>query len=137
MKITELYRRNKLHPEEELRRQLLIWMVEKGGYPRELLAVEKELSQLPHLIGRQDLPQRRADLLCFSKDIHSLYPLFPLLLIECKAQQAGLEAKQQALGYNHYVQAPYVAVASRQGARLIFPVELPFLPYYKELLSKL
>lgn len=136
MKITALSRLNN-KPEEAVRQALLKAMVEQLGYPRQLLAVEKELSQLPHLQNQSGLPKRRADILCFGKDIHPQYSLFPLLLIECKAGKIGFDAEQQALGYNHFVQAPYVALANLDGPRLIFPQKVPFLPTFQQLMTLL
>lgn len=112
-------------------------MIEQLGYPRELIVVEKELSLLPHLRSHGQLPTRRADIICFGKDIHPDYSLFPLLLIECKAGEMGFDAEQQALGYNHYVQAPYVALANQAGPQLIFPQKVPFLPAYHQLIERL
>lgn len=124
-------------PEEKVRQQLLSVMMKQLGYPKELLAVEKKLSELPHLKREKGLPNRRADLLCFAPHIHSDYPLYPLLLIECKEGSVGAVGKQQALGYNHYVKAPYVAVAGLNQIELIYPIELSFLPTYADLLEKI
>lgn len=112
-------------------------MIGQLGYPRELLVVEKKLSSLPHLQLKGDLPNRRADLLCFGKNIHPDYALFPLLLIECKEGPVERQAEEQALGYNHYVQAPYVALANEKGPFLIFPIRLNFLPSYSQLIANL
>lgn len=123
-------------PEELVRQKLLHAMTTQLGFPKSFLAVEKQLSELPHLHGRQGLPSRRADVLCFAKGIHSEHELFPLLLIECKEGSVGESAAAQALGYNHYVQAPYVAIAGEGSAMLVHPQRLNFLPHYHELLER-
>jgi hypothetical protein len=115
-------------PEEIVRQSLLHHMVRSLGYPKELLAVEKQLSELPHLEGAIGLPTRRIDIVCFARDFH------PLLLIECKEGEVGSDAIEQALGYNAFVKAPFVAVAGKRGCALIFPESQSFLPHYKELL---
>lgn len=122
-------------PEEIVRQKLLSMMVSDLGFPKDLIAVEKELSLLPHLKGKKGLPKRRSDVLCFAKGIHQEYPLFPLLLIECKEGDLNQDAYEQALGYNHYVQAPYVGLAGKEGAFMIHPERVPFLPKYTELLE--
>ena len=92
-------------PEEKVRQRLLQKMVGELQYPKELLVVEKELGQLPHLIAEQKLPDRRADILCFAKNIHLHYALYPLLLIECKEGKIDIRAIDQVVGYNHFVKA--------------------------------
>ena len=102
-------------PEEQVRQALISQMVEKLGYPLALLAVEKELKQLPHLRGRssQKIPRRRIDIVAIAKEIHPDYPLFPLLLVECKGDiELSPKVVQQVVGYNDLVQAPFVAVAN-------------------------
>ncbi|NGX47135.1 MAG: hypothetical protein K1000chlam3_00506 [Chlamydiae bacterium] len=122
-------------PEEVVRQKLLHVMITQLGFPKNFLVVEKQLSELPHLSGMVGLPKRRADILCFAKEIHAQFPLFPLLLVECKEGKVGEEAAAQALGYNHYVQAPYVAIAGENEVRLVHPQRLSFLPKYSELLE--
>lgn len=122
-------------PEEMVRQRTLEGMCKSLGFPKELISVEKSLSELPHLEGRSDLPIRRVDMVCFAKGIHPDYPLYPLLLLECKQGKALKEAHEQALGYNYFAKAPFVAIADEDGARLIFPKELDFLPSYAQLLN--
>jgi hypothetical protein len=123
-------------PEELVRQGLLHQMINVLGFPKHTLAVEKKLSELPHLLGERNLPDRRADILCFAKGIHPEYALFPLLLIECKEGKVLEAAKEQAIGYNHYVRAPYVAVAGREEVQLVHPENLSFLPHYLELMER-
>lgn len=122
-------------PEEMVRQKLLSMMINDLGFPKDLIAVEKELALLPHLKGNKGLPKRRSDVLCFAKGIHKEHALFPLLLIECKEGDLSQDASEQALGYNHYVQAPYVALAGKAGAFLIHPERISFLPKYSELVE--
>jgi hypothetical protein len=123
-------------PEELVRQHLIKKLIHHLGFPRHLIAVEKKLSELPHL-QETNLPSRRIDILCFAKDIHPRYPLYPLLLIECKEGVLKEDAYEQVLGYNHFIQSFYVAVAGKDEVKLIFPKRLSFLPSYKDLLSEL
>lgn len=86
-------------------------MIYALGFPKELIVVEKELKELPHL-SANDLPQRRIDILCYGKEIHPEYPLYPLLLIECKKDALDEKAAQQLIGYNAHVRAYFIALAS-------------------------
>ena len=100
-------------PEELVRQRWLKHMIENLKFPREYLGVELELKSLPHLKDQLHLPRRRTDVICFAKGIHSYYPLFPLLLMECKAASFGMDAILQVQGYNEHVKAPFVAVVSK------------------------
>jgi hypothetical protein len=117
-------------PEEIVRQRLLRAMIHQLGYPKHFLAVEKQLSELPNLIGSDPAPMRRLDILCYSDFCGELTPL---LLIECKEVSPDESAHRQVLGYNHFVRAPFVAVASLNEVTLIFPEHLPYLPYYCDL----
>lgn len=92
-------------PEEIIRQRLLRHMIEELGYPPQVIAVEKSLSQIPHLAGMK-LPLRRADILCFGPTIH------PLLVIECKAVPLAPKALRQLVGYNFYLKSSYIALAN-------------------------
>lgn len=95
-------------PEEKIRQHLIRYMIDTLGYPPLWMAVEKELSQLPHLqlTPTMEIAKRRADILVFAP-----HTLSPLLLIECKAVPLT-EAIEQVVGYNALVQAPFVALAN-------------------------
>lgn len=123
-------------PEELVRQHLIKKLIHHLGFPPHLISVEKKLSELPHLQGKK-LPSRRIDILCYAKDIHPHFPIYPLLLIECKEGILREEALEQALGYNHYIQSFYVAVAGQDAVQLVFPKKLPFLPNYTQLISEL
>lgn len=105
-------------PEERIRQSWLQWMIHQGGYPRALIAVEKELASLPYLSGRErsQLPGRRVDIIAFGQQ-----PLHALLVVECKAlplespEQLSTLA-QQVIGYNRFIQAPYLALVNESCA---------------------
>ena len=104
----------KITPEERVRQRLISRMVKELGFPLAFLAVEKELKLLPHLrlIPSNKIPRRRIDIVAFAKGIHPDYPLFPLLLVECKAVALTPKVARQVVGYNDVVKAPFVAVAN-------------------------
>lgn len=116
---------------EEIIRQLwLRKMVLELGYPKELIAVEKELKSFPHLF-HESVPDRRLDILCYHKN----EILSPLLLIECKAIPLTSKALDQVLGYNTFIQAPVVAVVNERSIYLRYHLnseryELSHLPSY-------
>lgn len=124
-------------PEEFVRQKLLTFMTKTLGFPKDLLSVERQLSELPHLSSEVNLPTRRADVICFAKGIHPYHSLFPLLLIECKRDPSIKEdAIRQAVGYNHYVQAPFVAIAGEGIVELVYPDRVAFLPRFVELVER-
>jgi len=106
----------KATPEELVRQRWLQWMIRGLYYPKELLTVEKKLEELPHLFGKV-VPRRRVDILCYGKGIHPSYPLYPLLMIECKEGELSDAAIDQVIGYNHHVGAYFVAVANLEEMR--------------------
>lgn len=100
--------------EEKVRQFLLARMIEELGYPLGNIAVEKQLSQMPHILkGVSVLPKRRADIVCFASGIHVDYPFYPLLLIECKAVPLNRKVVEQVIGYNYFMQAFFIAVANQ------------------------
>lgn len=109
-------------PEEEVRQQLFRFMIDQLAYPPSLLLMEKGLNQLPH-IKRNYLPNKRFDLIAMGANLHPEHPLFPLLMIECKADKITRAAKEQVLGYNYYVGAIFVGVASREGCCFLNTIE--------------
>ena len=125
-------------PEEIVRQRWIQKMVQELGFPKELLVIEKELKMLPHLQQYRDpLPTRRVDLLSFGKrDVD----LFPLLLIECKDEALSQQALDQAVAYNTFVQAYYVAIVNQDQIRLRYHLayskcEIETLPSFKELME--
>lgn len=130
-------------PEEIVRHKLVSLMVEELGYPLSLLVVEKQLRQIPHLaLSKRKFPNRRADLICMGKGIHSKHALYPLLLVECKAVPLTDKVLRQVTGYNHHLQSYFVAVANdkevcvgwydKQQKEYIFKNGLP---HYSDLLK--
>ena len=126
-------------PEERVRQNLLKKMIYGLSYPRELLSVEKSLSELcmnSHLV-----PSRRIDIVCFAKGKGMKSSLYPLLIIECKEKADLLdEALEQVKGYNHFLKAPFIAVAHPDGEVFGYPSDkgisfLTFLPTYLDLMS--
>lgn len=105
-------------PEELLRQAILNHMIEKLGFPKTSLCLERALSSLPHLKLHDNIPDRRFDVLCLTKGIHGSYELYPLLLMECKATPITKDVIRQVVGYNHYVQAYFVCVVNPKDVKL-------------------
>ena len=128
-------------PEEVVRQQWLKRMTQQLDFPRELIVVEKEIKELPHL-AFNEVPDRRVDILCYGKETPSSSDLFPLLLIECKDEPLTEDAVNQVIGYNHHVKARFIAALNlkevQMGAfdavknKYIF---CSFLPSFKELMQ--
>jgi hypothetical protein len=122
-------------PEEIVRQKWIQRMVKELQFPSELLVVEKELKMLPHLQQYpHPLPQRRIDILSYSRDVR------PLLLIECKGETLTQDALDQAVAYNSFVQAFYVAVVNEHQIRLKYNLacqrcEIDRLPSFPELME--
>ena len=144
MRLFDSIRNKNLAPRKEecIRQKLLKEMTGKLGYPKTLLAVEADLSVLPHLKNRS-FAARRVDILCYANDIHSEFDLYPLLLIECKAFGITKSAFQQVVGYNYYVKAPFIALAAENALKVFWRDcktsvyrSINFLPYYEELLRQ-
>ena len=130
-------------PEEIVRQCLIKTMLKDLLFPKSLLAVEKDLKSLPHLQNIDfNAKKRRADILCFAKGINRCYPLFPLLMIECKALQLNNSVVEQVVGYNHYVKASFVAIANAEKIITLWHNKkeniyksIDFLPSYNQLLK--
>ena len=118
-------------------------MIERFSYPKNLIAVEKDIQKLPHVIFQKDRSLiRRADIICFGDGIHTDYELFPLLIIECKAGPITDKARMQLIGYNLIVKAPFVALANKKDVETGWydPESkkykfVPFLPKYQDLIG--
>lgn len=125
-------------PEEIVRQRWIHRMVHELGYPKELLVIERELKMLPHLQMYPDpLPTRRIDLLSFGKRASGI---FPLLLIEFKDEALNQTVLDQALAYNTFVQASYVAIVNQDQIRLKYNLacsrcEIDHLPHFKDLME--
>ena len=108
-------------------------MVQQLGYPKSLIAVEKGMAAF----GLPDT-SRRIDILCFMPGKEGLKPL---LLIECKVEDPNQAAAEQLFGYNKTVEAPFIALASKEGVKLMWReqgkiVSIPFLPSFTDLVDK-
>ncbi|MBS0622795.1 MAG: type I restriction enzyme HsdR N-terminal domain-containing protein [Verrucomicrobia bacterium] len=87
-------------PEELVRQRWLRLMLEQLGYPRGLLAVERDIGAT-----------RRADLIVYEKTQEGLAPL---MLVEFKGGALRSVHFRQVIGYNHILGAPFVALANAQ-----------------------
>lgn len=129
-------------PEEVVRIALLEHMIKELGFPQHTLAVEKELSSLPHVLPKS-IPKRRADILCFTKGIHLEFDLYPLLLIECKAIKLTRKTINQVVGYNQFVNAYFIAIANSNSIRTGYRTPdgfykfVDYLPEYQELMMSI
>jgi hypothetical protein len=129
--------------EEKVRQDLIKKMIGSLGFPKSLIAVEKELDQLPHLKGKiGSAEKRRIDLLCFGKEIHPHYPLYPLLMVECKAHAQLSEATRQIIGYNYHVNAYFLCVANEETIQTFWFDEktkdyifVPYLLSYQQMIK--
>ena len=126
-------------PEEEVRQGILFAMLNRLNYPEQLIAVEKSLSSLPHSQSLP-LPDRRIDIVVFTP--HREEGLAPLMLIECKAHAPKPDVFLQLMGYNRFIQAPWIAVAALESiqAGYLQGQQWTFrsgLPEYQEALIKI
>ncbi|MBA3957638.1 MAG: type I restriction enzyme HsdR N-terminal domain-containing protein [Parachlamydiaceae bacterium] len=100
-------------PEERVRVHFLNYLITEKGFPKASFVLEQQLSQMPHLnLQEQKIPNRRADIICFGKNIHPEHEFFPLLLIECKAVKLTKRTMNQLMGYNHFLQAYFIAAVN-------------------------
>ncbi len=127
-------------PEEIVRQTLLNKMIDELLYPKELIVVEKALSEIP-MLSAASAPLRRIDVACFAKNIHPDHSLYPLLLIECKeSKQDAMLALEQVKGYNRFIRAYFIAVAYPGGELFGFLQQdkfslIEFLPSYPQLIQ--
>lgn len=128
-------------PEEKVRQNLIYTMIEDLDYPKSMISVEKDLKNMPHIVDKDfSSNKRRVDILCFSPNISKEDPLYPLLLIECKAIPLDQKVIQQAIGYNHYIKACFLCVVNQDEIKTLWfdevkhdYISIDFLPTYKEL----
>ncbi|WP_068467167.1 type I restriction enzyme HsdR N-terminal domain-containing protein [Candidatus Protochlamydia phocaeensis] len=102
-------------PEEKIRQNFVLSLTQQLGYPLGCLAMEKSLSQMPHLqhLSQSSLPNRRTDIIVFAQGLHPHYAYYPLLLIECKAVPLNAKVMRQIVGYNRYLQAYFLALVNQ------------------------
>lgn len=124
-------------PEEIVRQGWISSMTQHLGYPKSLLAVEKNLESLTF----EKVPKnynRRIDLVCFYPDDG----LKPLLVIEFKAKDQAAAPQKQVEGYNYYLKAPFWAVIQGESIETFWfengkVQSINFLPSFSQLLQKL
>jgi hypothetical protein len=90
----------KLTPEEWVRQNFLMWLVNHLGFPPGLIAVETSLTY--------NTLKKRADAVVYGKDGN------PLMIIECKAPDVEITQKtfEQAAGYNYTFRTSYLALTN-------------------------
>lgn len=129
----------KANPEEIIRQALLQKMIKSLGYPKSLIAVEKDLGSLEHLQKSKIKIDRRADIICFANNLHPEYMLYPLLMIECKKGNLNQKAIDQILGYNYHIKSYFIALANGEQIKTLWQNDkgvnsCNFLPPYSELI---
>lgn len=94
----------RLTPEEWVRQHLVRTLTESLGYPRGLLAVEKQVEAVGGL--------RRADLVAYGRGAGGQHR--PLLIAECKAPavKLGQSVFDQVSRYNTVTLAPHLVVTN-------------------------
>jgi len=126
------------YPEEIVRQNLILEMVNNLSFPKEYICVEKNLKELPFLKEIKNLPKRRTYIICFFKKKDFLYPL---LLIECKKDSISKKAIEQAIGYNHFIKAYFFCLAAKDKIQTFWYNKkeqkyknVNFLPAYEQLI---
>jgi hypothetical protein len=105
--------------------------------PEELVRCrQRKLHEFLPRTHQKKAPNRRIDILCYSKKLE------PLLLIECKKKAPSKNAISQILGYNYYIGAPFVALVSSESCYFASATgeEVSFsnpFPPFEELLNRL
>lgn len=127
-----------MRPEEIIRSQFLEKMISQLGFPKGLIAVEKDLASLSRHPVISD-PHRRVDILSFAPTKEGLRPL---LLVECKAKEIEEAALAQVLGYNRVIGAPFICLTNGILTKTFWRekkemVSISFLPSFHQLLEKL
>ena len=131
-------------PEEIVRQRLISELTTSLKFPINHIVLEKAVRQMPHLyLSNQRIPDRRVDIVCFAKGIHPKHDLYPLLIIECKAAKLTSKVISQVVGYNHFIKAPFIAVANATEIQFGFNAGqnqytfIPYIPSYQELILSL
>jgi len=90
-------------PEEWVRQNLIMFLINELKYPRNLIAVEKGLS----FAGRN----YRFDALLYDKNF------LPLMIMECKAPNIKIDQKvfDQIWNYNYEISSPFFLVTNGAG----------------------
>lgn len=134
------------NPEEAVRQRILQHLITNCGFPFPLIGVEKAIKQMPHLtcLDQRNIPDRRVDIVSFGKGIHPQFDIYPLLTIECKAVKITSAMLKQVIGYNHYIQAPFICIVNSDEQRTGWYdsakkeyVFIPEIPSYKQLITSI
>jgi hypothetical protein len=90
----------RLSPEEWVRQNVIQWMVIAGGFPRGMMAVEKEMK-----LGTM---KKKFDILLYDPEHR------PWLMVECKAMEVALteDVLMQVLTYNIAIPVPYLVITN-------------------------
>ncbi|QLH36548.1 MAG: type I restriction enzyme HsdR N-terminal domain-containing protein [Parachlamydiaceae bacterium] len=102
-------------PEEYVRQEILQLMLQLG-YPSSYIAVEKDLAALSYAPKTLSFPDRRADIVCYTKQPSK--GLRPLLIVECKAIPLTQKEISQVIGYNYLIKAAFIALVNQKERRL-------------------
>lgn len=134
-----------LTPEETVRQKLFQYLTKSLNFPISWIVLEKALRQMPHLTlnpENHEIPNRRADLICFAKGIHKEHDLYPLLMIECKAVKLTDSVMNQVIGYNYFVGAYCIAAVNATDIQFGFYDKIKsqyafisYIPSYDDLLK--
>ena len=92
-------------PEETIRQQVISYLINQSGVPKEYILVEESLAHID-----RELKQRVDVLVWYLKENKRKY----LLLVECKKSDVSLEGEttEQALAYNKYLAAPFILLTN-------------------------
>ncbi len=123
--------------EECVRQKLLHTLISDLGFPISGIMVEKKISELPHLLSVQKIPNRRIDVICYGQNPHTKEYL-PLLLAECKACAFTQKAKTQMFGYNYFIRAKVLALVNHKKEDVYVDTKslnVSFIPKYDEILQ--
>jgi len=132
-------------PEELVRQKLISYLIHTLQFPASHIVVEKSLKQMPHVaLTDQQIPDRRADIVCYAKGIHPQHDLYPLLLIECKAIKLSAKVVNQVAGYNHFLKSYFIAIANPDEIQMGWWDStaqkyqfIDYIPVYAELMAKI
>jgi hypothetical protein len=97
----------RLSPEEWVRQNVIQWMVITGGFPKGMMAVEKEMK-----LGTL---KKKFDILLYDPTHR------PWLMVECKAMEVPLseDVLMQVLTYNIAIPVPYLAITNGNECHII------------------
>ena len=116
-------------PEERVRQGMLEHLADLG-YPKHLMQTEVKLV----VDSEKKPPRRRLDIVCYRP---SGSGFSPLLLVECKAKYLKSSALAQLVGYNYFLGAPFICLASASKIKCFDAADITnpiALPSYEEAL---